>query len=196
FLLLPPFIKKSNIFFQKGYLQEEFASLYSKQSKIIDELYSSENLQAALFDHFEHKLEHLLKWEDRNSMFFSIESRVPFLDYRLVEKTLASVPDMKIKNGITKSILREAMKGILPEKIRLRKDKIGFSTPEEEWFINEKFQKIILDILNSESFKNRKIVDVEKAKQLYKKHINREIQISGDIWKWINLELWFRAYID
>ena len=79
-------------------------------------------------------LEHLLKWEDRNSMCFSLESRVPFLDHRLVEKTLSTPANQIIQKGMTKHILREALKEILPESIRLRKDKVGFATPQDKWF--------------------------------------------------------------
>lgn len=78
-------------------------------------------------------LQGLLHWEDRNSMAHSLESRVPFLDYRLVEFSLSLPDKYKISNGITKVILREAMSGILPDKIRDRVDKLGFATPEEVW---------------------------------------------------------------
>lgn len=76
----------------------------------------------------------LLHWEDRNSMAHSVEARVPFLDHTLVEHTVALPDEMKVSNGVTKVILREAMKDIIPEQIRLRRDKIGFFTPEQQWF--------------------------------------------------------------
>lgn len=75
----------------------------------------------------------LLRYEDRDSMAFSIESRVPFLDYRLVELCLSLEDDLRIRDGITKVVLREAMSGILPDSIRDRMDKIGFATPESVW---------------------------------------------------------------
>lgn len=196
YFLLPKFLKTKTRVGEKGYLNSDFIRAYSKNNSIAGELYNSNTLNESLIDHFEYKLEHLLKWEDRNSMWFSLESRVPFLDYRLVEKTLASASDNKIKNGMTKYILREAMKGILPEKIRVRKDKIGFGTPQDEWFRDKIFVGLVNDILDSESFKRRKIIDTEKAKKLYQKHLNKEINISKEIWKWINLELWFRKFID
>jgi asparagine synthase (glutamine-hydrolysing) len=75
----------------------------------------------------------LLKYEDRNSMTFGIEARVPFLD-RTLSAFAQSVPsDLKVHNGWTKYILRDAMKGVLIDTIRLRKDKMGFATPEERW---------------------------------------------------------------
>ena len=75
----------------------------------------------------------LLRYEDRDSMAHSIESRTPFLDYRLVEFVLGLPSEFKISQGMTKRVLREGMKGILPEEIRMRIDKIGFATAEEEW---------------------------------------------------------------
>lgn len=79
----------------------------------------------------------LLHFEDRNSMAHSIESRTPFLDYRLVEFTLGLPTEYKVAQGWTKRILRESMKGVLPEKVRLRGDKMGFVTPEEVWLKKE-----------------------------------------------------------
>lgn len=75
----------------------------------------------------------LLHWEDRNSMAHSVEARVPFLDYRLVELALGLPDDYKLGQGWTKRILRESLRGVLPERIRLRRDKIGFETPELQW---------------------------------------------------------------
>jgi len=75
----------------------------------------------------------LLHWEDRDSMAHSVEARVPFLDYRLVEFALGLPEHYKIHRGVTKRVLREAMSGILPELVRTRTDKLGFQTPEEEW---------------------------------------------------------------
>jgi asparagine synthase (glutamine-hydrolysing) len=196
YFMLPQSLKTRSRVSERGYLCDEFAAAYSMNNTIAGELYNSGSLNDALLDHFEYKLEHLLKWEDRNSMWFSLESRVPFLDYRLVEKTLASRADMKIKNGSTKHILREAMNGTLPERIKNRKDKIGFITPEDEWFRQDKFKVLITDILESDMLKNRAIIDPPKAKALYQGHINQQKQKSKDIWKWINLELWFRKFID
>jgi len=82
----------------------------------------------------------LLHYEDRDSMAHSIESRVPFLDYRLMEFILSLPDEFKIKDGISKFIFREAMTGILPDKIKNRYDKMGFVTPEQLWIIKNKNQ--------------------------------------------------------
>jgi asparagine synthase (glutamine-hydrolysing) len=80
----------------------------------------------------------LLHWEDRDSMAHSIEARVPFLDYRLVELALGLPEEDKLAGGVTKRVLREAMQGILPEEVRTRMDKIGFATAEEQWLRRER----------------------------------------------------------
>ncbi len=78
---------------------------------------------------FTTSLPNLLHYEDRNSMAFSIESRVPFLDHRLIEFAFSLPTSDKISAGITKRILRESMKGIIPEEVYNRRDKKGFVTP-------------------------------------------------------------------
>lgn len=78
-------------------------------------------------------LHSLLRYEDRNSMAFSVESRVPYLDHRVVEKTLTLNNKYKIRHGVRKFILREAFKNILPRMIYKRYDKIGAATPQKSW---------------------------------------------------------------
>ncbi len=94
------------------------------------------------FDHFEDRLENLLcdsnipqllRYEDRNSMRFSIESRVPFLNTELVDFVLSLPVNFRIRHGYTKAVLREALKGLIPETIRTRTDKLGFPAPEIQW---------------------------------------------------------------
>jgi asparagine synthase (glutamine-hydrolysing) len=75
----------------------------------------------------------LLRYEDRNSMAFSVEARTPYLDYRLVERAQALPASDLIRDGWTKAILREAMAGVVPDPVRWRRDKLGFATPERRW---------------------------------------------------------------
>ena len=75
----------------------------------------------------------LLRYEDRNSMAFSVEARTPFLDFRLVERALALPASDLVRGGWTKVVLRDGMAGVLPECVRLRRDKLGFATPEARW---------------------------------------------------------------
>ncbi len=181
---------------EKGYLTPEFTERFKSTNSVAGSLYNSKSLSDALIDHFEYKLEHLLKWEDRNSMWFSLEARAPFLDYRLVENSLASSENMLIRKGYTKNILRESMRGYLPEIIRIRKDKIGFDTPQNEWFKENNWSDFIKDILTSESFTGRGIINATDAKRIYSDYLNGGKDVSKEIWKWVHLEMWFRQFID
>jgi len=140
-------------------------------------------------------LHHLLHYDDRNSMAFSIESRLPFLDYRLVEFLFATPSDQKIRTGMTKYILREAMKGIIPEFIRNRLDKIGFSTPQDVWF-RSTLKDGIRDIFNSASFRQRPYFNWKAMNQIFEEHCLGNHDYSHEIWRSLNLELWLRRFID
>lgn len=123
---------------EQGYKRKEFSDKYPNVliDKVEQDLWQSFDngvpvdsvTQNALFLD---TLPSLLHFEDRNSMAFSIESRVPFLDHRLVEMAYSLPYTYKLDDGITKKILRDALKGILPEKIAHRTDKKGFVTPGE-----------------------------------------------------------------
>jgi asparagine synthase (glutamine-hydrolysing) len=81
-------------------------------------------------------LKNLLRWEDRCSMQYSIESRTPFSDDIDLIETVFSIPSsFKIRKGRSKSLLREAMSGIVPDEVRLRIDKLGFATPQSDWLM-------------------------------------------------------------
>lgn len=137
----------------------------------------------------------LLRYEDRNSMTYSIESRVPFLDYRLVEFIFALPDSQIIQNGISKWVLRDALKDLLPEAIYNRQDKVGFATPEEIWF-KKYIRSNIEELINSESFKNRPYWNYKDLKIYFDEIMSGKRQFDFTIWRWINLELWMREFID
>ncbi|CEG12441.1 hypothetical protein MSIBF_A230002 [groundwater metagenome] len=141
-------------------------------------------------------IQSLLRYEDRNSMAFSIESRVPFLDYRITEYVFTLPLNQRIKNGWTKYILRNSMKNILPEKIRKRRSKIGFAAPDERWLKENKNK--ILEIFKSESFKKRKYFNQELIINKFNELCDVG-QYDSDIlifWRIINLEMWMRVFVD
>ena len=108
-------------------------SRFSKTKKAYKKLHQK-NLQAASYMQLLHvSLPFQLHWADRDSMANSIEARVPFLDYRVIEFLYNLPTHYKFDGAVTKRILRDAMDGILPDKIKNRKSKIGFATPEEQW---------------------------------------------------------------
>ncbi len=182
---------------QSKWLDREFAKSYAKSPANMEfnRQKFKDYLHELLYQSLTNNLPKLLHQEDRNSMAFSIESRVPFLDYRLVEYMFSLPNDQKIRNGVTKIVLRNAMRGILPEKIRNRMDKIAFETPEAEWFrtiLRSKVQEII----DSDSFRRRGYFDVDRIKREFKAHCEGKKDATGTIWKSVNLELWFRKFID
>ncbi len=128
-------------------------------------------------------------------MAFSLETRLPFLDYRLVEFCFELPVKEKIRGGVTKIVLRKAMKGILPEEVRQRTDKMGFVTPQDTWF-RTGLKSLIKNILNSKSFSTRGYFDVPAAAELFDRYCLGKYNISSQIWRWINLELWLRRFID
>jgi asparagine synthase (glutamine-hydrolysing) len=178
-----------------GSISKDYFRSHKGDDFIPEKLYSSNSLHDALLDHFEYKLEHLLKWEDRNSMRFSLESRVPFLDHRIVERSLSLSTGNLIKNGSTKWILREALKNVLPEEIYRRQDKIGFDNPCVQWFRQEKFKVFILDIINSQVFRSLPYFNIDQCNKIYQEHLNGNLDASGQIWKWINVFIWREIYL-
>lgn len=145
-------------------------------------------------DLFETSLPSLLRYEDHNSMAFSIESRVPFLDYRLVEFVFSLPPEFKIRNGWNKWIMRQALKDILPQKIVNRRWKVGFSTPEVSWFRTNPLP--IREILRSSAFLSRPYFNHAKIQAAFEDFVAGKNDESMLFWRIINLELWLRLYID
>jgi len=196
YFLLPAQLKDSVSRMQRGYLTPEFARAGSGDETILEELYGAPSLNDALLAHFERKFEHHLVWGDRSSMRFSLELRFPFLDHRFVERALCLSNEQVLRNGVTKVILREAMAGVLPEAIVGRHDKIGYETPEAEWFRQPAFVEFAMDILGSTRFKDRGYVSATRARKQYERHLRGDSDLATEIWKWIHLELWFRKFLD
>ncbi len=137
----------------------------------------------------------LLHYEDRNSMAHSIEARVPFLDYRLVEFSHNLPADQKIHAGMTKVILRQALKGILPEAVRTRTDKMGFVTPEKEWLATA-LKPWFDEIVNSNSFRSRPYFNPAEIQAALRAHAQGQTDLTALAWRWVNLECWLRQMID
>jgi len=176
-------------------LNREFVEDYKKISKesTLPRLFS---LKDALYFDLSTRLTPLLRYQDKSSMHFSVESRTPFLDYRLVEFVYSLPSEYKIRNGFTKHLIRKNLKDIIPESVRIRRDKTGFMSPLNEWLREEEFIKLIKDIINSDSFKKRKYWDHEVVSREVENFITNKRNIGKQIWKMINLEIWLREFID
>jgi asparagine synthase (glutamine-hydrolysing) len=137
----------------------------------------------------------MLHWEDRNSMAFSIEARVPFLDFLLVEYTASLPLSQKIRGGITKYVLRSAVRGLIPDTIRCRKDKMGFVTPEEVW-MKTVLSSSVREILSSPRFGSRPYWDADAVRKEYDKFLAGKTKYSPEFWRIVCTELWLREFFD
>ncbi len=136
----------------------------------------------------------LLHYEDRSSMAFGLEARVPFLDYRLVEFALGLPGEMKIKGATTKYVARQAFKNILPEAVRTRRDKMGYPTPLALWLRGPLRSQT--DEILQEHFRRRNFYNVPMVQQIWREHQTGAADYSWQIFRWLTAEMWLRNFID
>ena len=132
----------------------------------------------------------LLQVEDRMSMAVSLESRVPLLDYRIVEYAASIPSQIKVKGLEPKYIFKKAIQGIIPDEVLNRKDKKGFPTPINIWF--KQNPQYVKDILLDEAAKTRNLFNFNTIEKMLKSNED----YSWQLWMLINIELWFKIFID
>ncbi|MGE5329794.1 MAG: asparagine synthase (glutamine-hydrolyzing) [Deltaproteobacteria bacterium] len=172
------------IILNRKYHKDYFKRLYSYKINSVEN-YSVNQLEFS-------SLPMLLHYEDRNSMAHSIESRVPFLDHRLVEFVLGLDAEFKIRNGVTKDVLREAMTGGLPDAIKNRADKMGFVTPEEVW-IKENSGRFREELADACDYLNG-IINKEKVLEWFDRLLKENAKIDFTIWRIISLGRWMKVF--
>ena len=169
--------------YKNSFYKSEIINEYeSEELRIISESYNDISILQKN-EIVSSQLPHLLKYEDRNSMANSIESRLPFLDYKLVELSLNTNNSLKIKDGWTKFILRKAAETILPKEIVWRKAKLGFNAPEKTW-TKEFENEMIKEIQQSEILNN--FIDFKK---LYFKNLDLRTK-----WRLYNFSAWEKEF--
>jgi asparagine synthase (glutamine-hydrolysing) len=139
-----------------------------------------------------------LRAEDRQAEAHGLQHIDPFFDYRLAEFMFRVPGSMKIRDGITKRLLRDAMQGILPEETRTRIKKTGWNAPAHRWFTEGPAAEEVGDLIASQGFRERGIYVVDEVRRLYDEH--RRIVLSGKamenhmmfFWQLLNLEIWFQ----
>jgi asparagine synthase (glutamine-hydrolysing) len=141
-------------------------------------------------------LQTLLHYVDRNSMAFSIESRTPFLDHKLVEFLFSLPAEYKIKGGISKRIHRDAMQELVPEVVLNRKDKVNFASPAEAYWLKNEMGGFMQGILQSSSFKNRDLFNLKRIDKIYKEYLAGRRSHGFYLWKVISIEIWLRVFLD
>ncbi len=166
---------------------------YTGQNRWIEKVDAEDTLDKLLYADTKTYLHELLMKQDQMSMAASIESRVPFLDHKLVEFTARMPHEMKLRGGTTKWILRQAMKGILPDEIIHRK-KMGFPVPVGNWFRGP-FKHIIDEYVLGSRAMGRGIFDPGYVKSLVARH-NAGENHDERLWSLLNFEIWQRRFID
>jgi asparagine synthase (glutamine-hydrolysing) len=141
------------------------------------------------------RLPELLRYEDRNSMAHSIEARLPYLDYRLVELMFSLDPRYLIHEGRAKVILRDALADLLPARVRDRTDKIGFATPEARW-LRGPLGLFAADIFQSRACRQRGLVDVRAAQSQVRRLREGAPQAGFPLWRAVAVELWAQTFLD
>jgi asparagine synthase (glutamine-hydrolysing) len=178
--------RKENNYLNTDFLNENRDRLHIARSK------PPTSLNKMLYKFIsELSLKSLLRYEDRNSMRFSIEARTPFSDdVDLIEYVFRIPSAYKIHCGWSKYLLRAATEGLLPEEIRLRKDKIGFATPEYDWLNEMKgnFRAYITDDLEH-------FLDVAKIRTDWDQLVGKQTQTGiTELWRFINFAVWKKVY--
>jgi asparagine synthase (glutamine-hydrolysing) len=139
-------------------------------------------------------LPQLLRMEDRSSMAFSLEARVPLLDRKVVELGLSLPDHLKVSKGWSKFAIRESMNGLLPETIRLRKTKLGFAAPERSW-ISDELRGPIGQLLQSNLSCGR-YIDVEALRRWHASPESQSANVASlnGLFRILSLEMWMRAF--
>jgi asparagine synthase (glutamine-hydrolysing) len=125
---------------------------------------------------------------DRMSMAVSMEARVPLLDYHIVEFALNLPAPMKLRGARTKSILRQAVKNLVPQLV-LDKPKEGFSIPMKHWLCSS-LKPMMLDLLSNDSLQKHGYFDHRVVAQWIQEHLNRRVNHSHRLWTLMVFELW------
>ena len=170
----------------RAFLNPEFRALASPAL----ELPAGQTLSVALERAIRQTpLPHYLRIEDRNSMAHSVESRVPFLDHRLVEHALELPARWKMSDGWNKRVLREAMAGRIPDSVRLRRQKFGFPTSSKRWFAGP-LAAGLRDIVDGGAAMRSGWFDQAAVKRELERHVRGETDASNLLFNVAQLDSW------
>ncbi|HCP93946.1 MAG TPA: asparagine synthase (glutamine-hydrolyzing) [Bacteroidetes bacterium] len=172
-------IKKKRVLMRLGKVNQDFMdALDFSTLKDLSKAYGNLSMLQQM-EVMKTQIPQLLKWEDKNSMAYSVETRLPFLDYKLVETNLSINNSFKLNNLWSKYVLRKAMEKVLPASIVYRKKKIGFTAPAKDWLHNSA------------------IWDVVVKSPMLNEIFNNNIKKPNDInlfWRVCNIALWEKEF--
>ncbi len=191
----------SNIWTRKGdsgikeFLAPQFAASFSGSTE------SRHLSERSAYDHWVMgNLVDCLRGSDLVSSAFSLEPRFPFLDHRIVEFALALPRSQQVRNGLSKYVLRSAMKGALPDAVRMSRKHFGTPVPLQRWM--KQLGPNIEAVFKSKKFRERKYFNQHAVMEAYKRFCNGETdQLSSSwqayvFWRILNLELWLEVFFD
>ncbi len=167
---------------------------YAGVREVLEQSNAKSLLDRLLYADIKTYLHELLMKQDQMSMATSIESRVPFLDHKLVEFTCSLPERLKLRGGTTKYILREAMKGVLPEQI-LSRSKMGFPVPIGAWFRGA-YKWVIDEYVLSDRARSRGIFSPDFVRELVTSHQSGNENHDERLWALVNFEIWQRQFFD
>lgn len=174
--------------------QLERVNPYAGMRHYFDAHPSATLLQRLLYTDLKTYLHELLMKQDQMSMAASIESRVPFLDHKLVEFSTALPDRLKLRGWSTKYVLREAMKGLLPETI-LKRPKMGFPVPVGRWFRGA-FRPLLDEFVVGERTVARGLFQPDFLQRLVQEHLTGITNHTERLWALVNFEMWQRHFLD
>ncbi|MDZ7338638.1 MAG: asparagine synthase C-terminal domain-containing protein, partial [candidate division KSB1 bacterium] len=166
----------------------EFIEAYFEQARGADPLSQQQYVDIKTY-----LADDILVKVDRMSMAVSLEARVPFLDYRLVELVGRMPSWLRLRNGQTKYILKKAMRGILPEKI-LTRGKEGFSIPIKNW-LRAELRPMMLDLLSPERLRAQGYFEDRYVESLIKEHLAGKANHSHQLWALMVFQKWYDLYM-
>jgi asparagine synthase (glutamine-hydrolysing) len=182
----------------KGWFNRDFLVENIRQSQLYnspeieDKRISKDDVKLKNFKLFKYiNLPGILRQVDRNSMAFSVEARVPFLDHRLVEYIFSLKSEFILHNGYTKFAYREAMKGVIPDNIRNRRDKVGFYIDEYNLVnsMKDNFREMLMDITDGDKYYNKNYI----IKKLDENSLNIQ-NYDNILWRIMNALTWKREF--
>lgn len=183
----------------EGWLNRDFYNYYIKESNVIAGRFKKDRgvfddiIKQQCFEHLYYtNLPGILRQVDRNSMAFSVEARVPFLDHRLVDFVMGLPSELILRDGYTKYALREALKNVVPESIRLRRDKIGFFV--DEWALIKDSQQFVKNLIFD--FKDEHgIFNLQGITEKLPDMLTSNEKYNSIFWRTLNAVVWINKFI-
>ena len=192
-----PSLEKSRSFLDPVFFEEGMEhSVFLKDRESIREWrrqIGGNGFDQLLYRYTKHdSLPGILRQVDRNAMAHSVEARLPFLDYRLVEYTFSLPDEQKVSRGVSKEVYRRALSGIIPDKIRDRKSKLGFVTAEPDWLrggARGLFEETFRQIPDDAPYRR------DVVKKRFDQFLRGETEFDSFHWRAFCAENWFKKNV-